>query len=333
MSRLPLRALDIQLDLLRYYETDVRGRSYADTVIQVAVPDPDDWIPGMGRQLHRKILTGDTFAVTDEIIAVLEQAAPSLPPFVFHRDDLPTDNGFVWLEHPIVILDRSRKPVVLHAFGWHVARVTPADMQRSGYILVNPDGTEASEADIEARSRPALMLVAWTLPSDPRDYASIEWSDAAELLMEHGSPHGLMSMIIGFWPFNEDWHSTNGADPFMGRFFMALLRFMEERWVDNSTVTLPRYERKRLERSRARLDFEVPEPGIRIIQLRRAAERAPSEPGSGVDWSHRWLVRTHWRNQWYPSLGVHKPKLILEYIKGPDGLPLVVHDKIFSVER
>jgi hypothetical protein len=44
-------------------------------------------------------------------------------------------------------------------------------------------------------------------------------------------------------------------------------------------------------------------------------------------------VRGHWRNQWYPSMQAHRPKYIPEHIKGPEDKPLIVHDKLFSVDR
>lgn len=44
--------------------------------------------------------------------------------------------------------------------------------------------------------------------------------------------------------------------------------------------------------------------------------------------SHRWVVRGHWRRQWYPSIQRHKPIYITDYIAGPEGTPIVVRDKI-----
>jgi hypothetical protein len=61
---------------------------------------------------------------------------------------------------------------------------------------------------------------------------------------------------------------------------------------------------------------------VRVVTLRRHAPAdRPCTPGP-VAWSHRWIVETHKRNQWYPKQGVHKVIFVGPYIKGPQGLPL-----------
>jgi hypothetical protein len=57
-----------------------------------------------------------------------------------------------------------------------------------------------------------------------------------------------------------------------------------------------------------------------VIRLRRP--KAKPEGERTVDWSHRWLVRGFWRNQWFPSLGIHRQLWISDYIKGPEDKPL-----------
>ncbi|MDH6284062.1 hypothetical protein [Prescottella agglutinans] len=47
--------------------------------------------------------------------------------------------------------------------------------------------------------------------------------------------------------------------------------------------------------------------------------------------SHRWVVRGHWRRQWYPSLQRHVPIWITDYIAGPDEAPIVLRDKVSIV--
>ena len=47
------------------------------------------------------------------------------------------------------------------------------------------------------------------------------------------------------------------------------------------------------------------------------------------DWSHRWLVSGHWRNQWYPSEGVRRPIWIDAFVKGPSDAPLLVRPTVY----
>lgn len=56
-------------------------------------------------------------------------------------------------------------------------------------------------------------------------------------------------------------------------------------------------------------------------------------PGTEVEWSHRWLVRGHWRQQWYASEGVHRAIYINPHIKGPEDKPLIVRDKVNILGR
>jgi hypothetical protein len=64
------------------------------------------------------------------------------------------------------------------------------------------------------------------------------------------------------------------------------------------------------------------------VTLRRIEQR--HDTGNKlVDWSHRWIVQGHWRNQWYARAGEHRPKWIDPYPKGPEDKPLVLKDKIY----
>lgn len=63
----------------------------------------------------------------------------------------------------------------------------------------------------------------------------------------------------------------------------------------------------------------------RVIVLRQIEGRG-GEVGGVREHHHQWLVGWpfgHWRQQWYPSIGEHRPVLIAPYIKGPTGAPLL----------
>jgi hypothetical protein len=73
-------------------------------------------------------------------------------------------------------------------------------------------------------------------------------------------------------------------------------------------------------------------PAVRVIRLREAAPKGKGDHRD-VDWSHRWIVGAHWRNQWYPSDKEHRPKLIDAYQKGPADKPLVVRETVKALVR
>lgn len=59
----------------------------------------------------------------------------------------------------------------------------------------------------------------------------------------------------------------------------------------------------------------------------RSAARSDGQR-SGRTYSHRWVVRGHWRRQWYPSQNRHIPIWITDYIAGPDDLPIEHRDRV-----
>lgn len=116
------------------------------------------------------------------------------------------------------------------------------------------------------------------------------------------------------------------------KFFMALNLLMEQK-IGYNRVAEPN---RPLRRRRDRL---APNMGdIIVAHLRRRVPRNGEheewdEAHEGPEWSHRWLVRGHWRNQWYPSENRHKPVYIMPFVKGPEDKPLIIKDRIASADR
>lgn len=77
---------------------------------------------------------------------------------------------------------------------------------------------------------------------------------------------------------------------------------------------------------------------VTTVTLRRHPDNdsplseSPSENAAGTH-DHRWQVNGHWRNQWYPSAGVHRPIWIDPYLKGPEGAPLLHSEQVYVLRR
>ena len=71
---------------------------------------------------------------------------------------------------------------------------------------------------------------------------------------------------------------------------------------------------------------------VTVLRLRRVEQKEPTE-SVNVEWSRRWIVRGHWRNQWYPSLDVHRQIWISPFVKGPDEKPLVLTQRVVEFVR
>lgn len=102
---------------------------------------------------------------------------------------------------------------------------------------------------------------------------------------------------------------------------------MQQQLADVSEVDPDRATRKRLRR------IGQESAPIRVIELRRP-KHTSSEPGeSGRNYTHRWITRGHWRQQWYPARQVHRPVWIAPHVKGPEGAPMIGGEKVYAWKR
>lgn len=108
------------------------------------------------------------------------------------------------------------------------------------------------------------------------------------------------------------------------RLVCSLWLLVQQRVAVQRVAPVSRAERRRWGR-----DHDTPIPEVVLVELRRPASTTHEDTaGVHVDWSHRWIVDGHWRNQYHPSTGEHVPTWIAPHIKGPDDKPLVVKRKV-----
>lgn len=70
---------------------------------------------------------------------------------------------------------------------------------------------------------------------------------------------------------------------------------------------------------------------VSVIELRKY--KGSHQGSKEVEWSHRWLRRGHWRNQWYASEDRHRKIWIHPTICGPDDKPLLIRDHVNALIR
>lgn len=71
----------------------------------------------------------------------------------------------------------------------------------------------------------------------------------------------------------------------------------------------------------------------RVISIRRHDSGAARKGTSNREYIHRWVVKGHWRNQWYPSRKMHRPVWVAPYMKGPDDAPLLAGEKVYTLRK
>ncbi|MFC7650653.1 hypothetical protein ACFQX6_67575 [Streptosporangium lutulentum] len=117
----------------------------------------------------------------------------------------------------------------------------------------------------------------------------------------------------------------DGARTALTTLASAWLLMKQPKMVDRSSVEIDRSVR----RSYGRANLPVPE--VTLIDLRRLyvpniTER--DEPASRT-YNRRWVVGGHWHNQAYgPGWSLRRQIWIPNYIKGPDGAPLIVTERV-----
>jgi hypothetical protein len=268
----------------------------------------------------RALLAATTYYVTAEMGLLVQAASRSAPDDALVLSDLPGSNGFSYFEDPFTIkmftIDGLRD-VRVHALRWEQTELLLQD----GYMRPGIEIQAYVEtADLPEFARAQTMgmnaiVPAWT--AEDQWFCDLPWQ-------------GLT------WdnPYPSDSNSVPEINPdktAVRRVLLSLFRLTFQRRV----VTIDRQPLDRATARRAsRQGVEIPD-GIQIIRLcreyRPAGQTEPS--GTAVNWSYRWIVHGFWRNQWYPSLGTHKRIPISDYIKGPAHKPLLIRDRIYSLER
>jgi hypothetical protein len=255
---------------------------------------------------------GDTYLVSADMTEVAKAAGATMPTEVLLADDLPSRVGFLLYDTPIgsdgehdiigVCWCRENQEV-LH---WESDEPPPPDSE--------PDRVYYDDAvEIEP--------LVWA----PRNYAA----KFGTALMITGRLYGGFRWIIDEKPYGSDdptliGHPAND-DYHLAGILRATWRLMQQTiTVSEKVAGYNRAERRAMRKQ------GLPAEDITVVTLRRRDvyhDTDDTDPAS-VDWTHRWLVDGHWRNQWLPSRQTHRLQWISGYVKGPADKPLVVKERV-----
>ncbi len=268
------------------------------------------------------LASASTYSVTDEMSALIAAAALNAPAEALRQSDLPAPQGFVYFERPIPLrlLGTDGAVADVRAFQWEQATVSP----------VLEDGRSGSPT-------PAIEIMPYM---DSRS-----WSASQELADQGLTMPPLVPVpfVIDQWWLNEAWRELVGqADPddpvyevspeqaAARRILWTFFRLTFQKIAALSSQPLDRSTYRQAQRS----GITAPPRSILIVRLRRQYRpQDDDESAAPGNWTHRWVVKGFWRDQWYPSLGRHQSIYIHDYVKGPAHLPLVLKDRIYSLER
>lgn len=126
---------------------------------------------------------------------------------------------------------------------------------------------------------------------------------------------------------SREWDEHRSEVKTLDAVLATVFELMNQTLISTDEADLDRKIARRMKRMR------LPQK-VNVIQLRRIKSNNEYEGDTAVTWSHRWIVRGHWRNQpTGPGREEVKRIWIKPYIKGPDNMPLVHTEKIYSLSR
>lgn len=346
-----LETLDAQLEIVKYFNTE-EGVDYLRGFVRSMVDKDHLYVPGasgdgleefgvrspkiqyadalgenIADSIARHLNSCETYYVTEDMMGLMMHAGESVPHTPFEPDDPPTPSGFVLLPHPVVTRDVHDLRISARAFAWWPTMVTVKNELNPAF-----DTTQQ-----------AIMFCMWT---NKNDY---EYDDYCK--QAHERPQEFMRLprygVVHWQPV--EWGSDWYRDPGMGRDMMTTelgfsnvmdwLAFLKTFFllVKQRVVTMERGYNRGASRAWKRAGLILPEDSaVQVITLRKSRPLSEHEidgEGEKREYSHRFVVGGHWRNQWYPSKQRHEPVYIYEYIKGPEDKPIVYKDKVFVWKR
>jgi hypothetical protein len=241
--------------------------------------------------------------VDGPMTALARHAGEAMPDYRLHPDDVPFETGLLIWSAPAVTLAASP--------------------------TVRVDGL-------------AIIAASWAVQTDC--VAVDWWADAYQLIRDHPTLHDRAAAraAVGrlaheresMLPYGEAAAirtlARDNAD-----FAPAVLTLLATWLLMGQTIaSVQTTPPNRSDMRRMRRDDIEPSP-VQVVTLRRPDRpRSESDPGGGGrEYRHQWIVRGHWRRQWYPSRQDHRPVWIAPHLAGPEDAPLLRRDAVVNVLR
>ncbi|MER5355729.1 hypothetical protein ABT093_36075 [Kitasatospora sp. NPDC002551] len=272
----------------------------------------------------------DLYFATTDMTRLSVAAGAALPRYRLHHEDLPSHHGLVVWEEPVADAYEGAGNVG--------APITAATWAQAGHgVHVRIWVTRENWLRYTAIGDPRIGL---------RDLSRKEISQLRRRL-----PQPLVCFMSSYLPFGQVPGWLRDRPPADSG--LSLLEFeARERSHDQlqeteralvvtwlllgQTITDTKVLRagKTFAKRVARLAPDLP-TAVRYVDLRHHRhvfrERHDGEPS--IHYQHQWVVHGHWRNHYFPSRHDHRPIWIDDYLKGPDGAPILDPDKLVHVLR
>lgn len=269
----------------------------------------------MGSIVHACVY-GDVFYCSREITRTLHEVSSTMPDWTLLDELIPAPAGFVWLQEPIempMVDESDPEHYAMHGFSWFTlynADPEPDAGERLRQQWWGPRKEDLPEVAVGGLSRWQFFYALLTIPGNNTVVPGHQFKwPVGHSFMEYANSFG------GAW---------SAADDLMGRFIGSFFQFMKQEIFIAPTERATRPARRRVEQVVSKLPLVLTSDGVRVVQLRKRHYNLTSSAEHEADreYTCQWVVRGHWRQQWYPSLQRNQPKWIAPYVKGPEDKPL-----------
>lgn len=317
----------------------------AELVAWLSDPGPDGgpaaWSkgfpPGQAEREHRAAMAWATglraatmFFVATPMARLAVSAGLALPSYRLHPQDLPSPHGLLLWEEPVTQ-------------GVHGGETTGAPIIAACWAV------RGNGVDVRTWARREDWLTYMAEGDDKAGLRQMSPAEVRGLRLQYPQP--ITAMSQSRLPFGQvpGWlagapENTEGMSLYEREDHERIADRIEQ--AERALVvtwllmgqTLATFEDIEPSKSSAKFVRRI-DPGLlgatRYVQLRHRGYGPESrEAGDGGRaYRHRWFVRGHWRNQFYPSRQANRPIWIDTHIKGPDGAPIIDPDKLVNVLR
>jgi hypothetical protein len=341
-----LESSTIMAEILQRFINTSRGdKDASETADSLGLMTPISQ-PGMfsaqatGAQLRadmrRYLEASYAYYVSEKMMPLVTAASESMPEEVLLTKDLPSEYGFMLIPGGISTIDVRGALLKYNAVLWTTFGGTVRvywmtdkyDMQDSSNMFMRLKADDAQWASLPRLTIGHItdMTIGEALPqtygptmvlppevSQGMHFIRDEKTGSVSIAIEDKgySPEELVDMVSG----------SVRTDP-ASRWLLTVWRLMQQTITSVEQESAPRSLKKQLQRRN--LDTEVS-----VIGLRHKAVKG--EGDTEVEWSHRWLVKGHWRKQ--PTKEGIRLVWIHPYIKGPENKPLLIREHVYALVR
>ena len=281
---------EIQMELWKFWQSP-RGKAFGQGFIEDCNKKKKGYesLNGILPEFEtRRLWQAEPIYVAPEMMELLEIAMEGFEPEPLLPSDLITPSGFMVLPKPFHVIDVHDQIVAWRAMLWHPLTIEWEDDKLEGIFL-------SIYSHIDDPDEVGYPDVARTMPTKYSLTHIAPWSYYSEI-PEDDKARQVLRQIQCFFRLTMQHITTHDKYP-----------------IPRSSV-----------RRAKRLKFQ--DRNVTVIRLRRPKTKPQSE-GEPINYTHRFLVRGHWRNQWFPSLNTHRQIYIHEFIKGPEDKPLRISDR------